>query len=397
MKEAGIYIHFPFCKSRCQYCDFNTSAGLEEFIADYCLKLVKEIQINGRVLEKGFSIRSIYLGGGTPSYLPVRCIPEVLQAVKDTFRVSSGMEISMEANPADITRANVSIWREAGVNRLSIGMQSAQDEELKLLGRRHCFEDVIQAVDSIHKAGIENFNLDLMFGLPYQSMQNWQDSVKRALDLAPTHLSLYALTVEDSTPLAADIQAGILPAPDDDLAADMYEWVMDSLAKNGFEQYEISNWAKQDGATDYRCQHNLLYWRNQDYFGFGAAAHSHISGQRWANRTNVLEYIQMLSEFSGKETASTPFPWFDMYTKLSPSEDMGETAMMGLRLVEEGLRDDLFQEKFDRSLFDVHKKQIDELVGLGLLEIKESEPRAIRLTKRGRLVGNQVFLRFLMD
>ncbi|MHB8807511.1 MAG: radical SAM family heme chaperone HemW [Anaerolineaceae bacterium] len=394
MKEAGVYIHFPFCKSRCQYCDFNTSAGLEAFITDYCLNLVKEIQINGRIFQKEYSIRSIYLGGGTPSYLPAVCIQDVVQAIQDTFSVSSEAEISMEANPADITQSNAAIWRAAGVNRLSIGMQSAQDGELKMLGRRHCFKDVVQAVDIIRNAGITNFNLDLMFGLPHQTMHTWQDSVTKALDLTPTHLSLYALTVEESTPLAADIQTGILPTPDDDLAAEMYEWIMDFLAEQGFEQYEISNWAKKDG-IDYRCQHNLLYWRNQDYFGFGAAAHSHVGDQRWANGTRVPEYIQTLSSFSEKE--NFPFPWFETYTKLTPAEDRGETAMMGLRLVEEGLRDDLFHEKFGESLFDVYGKQINELDHLGLLEVVDGEACAIRLTKRGRLVGNQVFMRFLMD
>ncbi|MGV8027118.1 MAG: radical SAM family heme chaperone HemW [Anaerolineaceae bacterium] len=395
MKEAGIYIHIPFCKSRCQYCDFNTSAGLEAFIPDYCLNLVKEIKVNSLIFQKEYSIGSIYLGGGTPSYLPANYIQTVIQTIQDTFSVSSETEISMEANPADITLEKSKIWRAAGINRLSIGMQSAQDDELKMLGRRHCFKDVLQAVDIIHNAGITNFNLDLMFGLPHQSMQTWQDSVTKALQLAPSHLSLYALTVEERTPLAADIQAGILPAPDDDLAADMYEWVMDFLDEHGFEQYEISNWAKQDDAVDYRCQHNLLYWRNQDYFGSGAAAHSHVSDQRWANGTCVPEYIQTLISFSEKE--NFPFPWFETYTKLTPADDMGETAMMGLRLVEEGLRDDLFQEKVGKSLFDVYKKQIDDLVHLELLEVVEGEVRAIRLTKRGRLVGNQVFLRFLID
>ncbi len=397
MKEAGIYIHIPFCKSRCQYCDFNTSAGLEAFIPDYCMNLVKEIQINSQIFQKEYSIGSIYFGGGTPSYLPANCIQAVIQTIQDTFSVSSEAEISMEANPADITLEKSKIWRAAGINRMSIGMQSAQDDELKLLGRRHCFADVVQAVNTIRMEGITNFNLDLMFGLPHQSMQAWQDSVTRALELAPSHLSLYALTVEESTPLAADIQAGILPAPDDDLAADMYEWVMDFLDAHGFEQYEISNWAKQDDTVDYRCQHNVLYWRNQDYFGFGDAAHSHVGDQRWANGTRVPEYIQKISSFSENEIESFPFPWFETYTKLTPSDDMGETAMMGLRLVEEGLRDDLFQEKVGKSLFDVYKKQIDDLVHLGLLEVVEGEACAIRLTRRGRLVGNQVFLRFLID
>lgn len=396
MKEAGVYIHIPFCKSRCQYCDFNTSAGLETFIPNYCLNLVKEIQISSRIFQKEHSIGSIYFGGGTPSYLPANCIQAVIQAIQDSFNVSSQAEISMEANPADITQSKAAIWRTAGINRLSIGMQSAQNVELKMLGRRHRFKEVVQAVNILRTAGIENYNLDLMFGLPYQSMQGWQDSVTSALDLAPTHLSLYALTVEESTPLAADIQAGILPVPEDDLAAEMYEWIMDFLTEQGFEQYEISNWARKD-EVDYRCQHNILYWRNQDYFGFGAAAHSHVDDQRWANGTRVPEYIQMLSDFSENQKVNFPLPWFETFAELTPTDNMGETAMMGLRLVEEGLRDDLFQERFGKSLFEIYQEQINELVRLGLLEVVEGEAHVIRLTKRGRLLGNQVFMRFLMD
>jgi oxygen-independent coproporphyrinogen-3 oxidase len=196
--------------------------------------------------------------------------------------------------------------------------------------------------------------------------------------------------------LAAEIQTNILPTPDEDLAAEMYEWAMDFLAEQGFEQYEISNWAKKD-EVDYRCQHNILYWRNRDYLGFGAAAHSHVGDQRWENGTRVPEYIQMLSRFSENKKVNFPLPWFETCTKLTSAEDMGETAMMGLRLVEEGLRDDLFQERFGKSLFEVYKEQINELVRLGLLEVVEGEAHAIRLTKRGRLLGNQVFMRFLMD
>lgn len=396
MKEAGVYIHIPFCKSRCQYCDFNTSARLETFIPNYCLNLVKEIQISSRIFQKECSIGSIYFGGGTPSYLPANCIQAVIQAIQDSFNVSSQAEISMEANPADIIPSKAAIWHAAGINRLSIGMQSAQNVELKMLGRRHRFKEVVQAVNILRTAGIENYNLDLMFGLPHQNMQSWHGSVTKALDLAPTHLSFYALTVEEGTPLAAEIQTNILPTPDEDLAAEMYEWAMDFLAEQGFEQYEISNWAKKD-EVDYRCQHNILYWRNRDYLGFGAAAHSHVGDQRWENGTRVPEYIQMLSRFSENKKVNFPLPWFETCTKLTSAEDMGETAMMGLRLVEEGLRDDLFQERFGKSLFEVYKEQINELVRLGLLEVVEGEAHAIRLTKRGRLLGNQVFMRFLMD
>jgi oxygen-independent coproporphyrinogen-3 oxidase len=369
---------------------------MEAFIPDYCKNLVKEIQVYGEKYSSAFSIQSIYLGGGTPSYLPANSIVEVIQAVRESFSILPDVEISMEANPADINPQKGEQWRKAGVNRMSVGMQSADDRELKLLGRRHDFNAVCGAVDNLLEAGLENFNLDLMFGLPQQNLQSWQDSIRKALDLSPTHLSLYALTIEERTPLAADIEAAILSAPDNDLAADMYEWVMDYLPGHGFAQYEISNWAKE-GKVDRRCKHNILYWRNQDYFGFGAAAHSHIGSQRWANEVNIPQYIKAGSIYSEYEKNDQSFPWVETFVQLSPSDAMGETAMMGLRLVQEGLRDDLFQEKYGKSLFSVYEKQIDDLIRLGLLEVVNDEVGAIRLTKHGKMVGNQVFMRFLLD
>lgn len=397
MKEAGIYIHFPFCKSRCRYCDFSTSAGVEDFIPDYCANLIQEIQIEGNIYKNEYAIPTIYLGGGTPSYLPAKCIEDVILAVRNSFNLLAPLvEISLEANPADITPEKCERWQMAGVNRISIGMQSAQDEELKLLGRRHRFGEVCKAVAALRSAGMQNFNLDLIFGLPGQKLTTWQDSLRKALELGPTHLSLYALAVEEATPLAADIQAGIYPAPDDDVAAEMYESAMEYLESESFEQYEISNWAR-NGQVDYRCRHNLLYWRNREYFGFGAAAHSHIGMQRKANVTNIANYIHAVKGFSTQDSGKQDFPGVAEITPLSLLDDMGETAMMGLRLVREGLRDDLFQERFGKSLFTVYEQPIRELTQLGLLEVVKGEANAIRLTKRGRLLGNQVFLRFLFD
>jgi len=396
MRKAGIYIHFPFCKSRCNYCDFNTSVGYENCIPDYCASLVKEIKITARECQQEYIIPTIYLGGGTPSYLMADCIEKILQAIGDSFQEAPEVEITLEANPADITFEKWKCWQAAGINRLSIGMQSAQDEELKMLGRRHHFADVEKAVEILKCANMENFNLDLMFGLPYQNLLTWQDSIQKALGLYPSHLSLYALTLTEASPLAKDIQAGIYPPPDDDLAADMYSWVIDELEREGFEQYEISNWAR-GGARDCRCRHNLIYWHNEDYFGFGASAHSHIDNQRRANINGVHKYIAAVqgTSLQGREER---FPWVETYIPLSLSDEIEETAILGLRLVQEGLRDDLFIERFGSSLFTIYEKPIKELTKLGLLEECEEEgSHGIRLTKHGRFLGNQVFMRFLLD
>jgi len=396
MKEAGIYIHFPFCKSRCCYCDFSTAAGCESLISPYCIQVAKEIELYARKYQNLFAIRTIYLGGGSPSYLPNEFIEKIIRTITKSFFVPTDVEISIEANPADITLEKSQRWKECGINRISVGMQSAQEKELKMLGRRHSFEEVLQAVKNLRECGWENFNLDLMFGLPQQSLVDWQDSIRKALDLSPTHLSLYALMVEEGTPLFQDMEKGVISMPDEDLAADMYEWVMDFLAAEGFEQYEISNWAKK-GSVDYRCQHNLLYWRNGNYFGFGASAHSHIDNLRWANQSSIFAYIQSLSEYGREEKMELPLPWVETFTPLTQKDDMSETAIMGLRLTQDGLRDDLFQEKFAKSLFTIYEKQISQCVKWGLLEVVESEVRAVRLTKRGRMLGNQVFLQFLLD
>ncbi|KUK47124.1 MAG: Oxygen-independent coproporphyrinogen-III oxidase [Anaerolinea thermophila] len=301
----------------------------------------------------------------------------------------------MEANPADIQPSKVSLWQAAGINRLSIGMQSARDKELALLGRRHRWLDVQQAVQVAKDAGFTNINLDVMFGLPGQTMRHWQSTVKKVLRLAPTHLSLYALTVEEGTPIARKMTSGQVPMVDEDLAGDMYEWVMEFLPQYGFEQYEISNWAKQDNDVDYCCQHNLLYWRNATYLGLGVAAHSHYGQQRWSNKTDILEYIQTVDEAAAFALPELPCPWGDMFEELSLSEEMNDTAMMGLRLVKEGLRNDLFIQKFGCSLFEVYHDQIEELCNEGLLEVDYDCKGSIHLTRRGCMVGNQVFMRFL--
>jgi len=370
---------------------------MEKYFPAYRDALIKEINLSAACLPQTFEISSIYLGGGTPSYFPSQYLHEILQALADHFQISPEVEISMEANPADVTQTTVWDWKHAGIQRVSIGMQSAQAHELKMLGRRHCYEDVVKAVRLLHKEGIVNINLDLMFGLPRQTLADWQDSVLKALEMDPTHLSLYALTIEDETPLAASIQHGQLPAPDEDMAADMYEWSMDFLETRDFQQYEISNWAKTERDHDYRCQHNLLYWRNLAYIGLGAAAHSYLPGWRWANPAGITDYLHVISEVDNRDENVFPFPWMGEGHEQGNADEMGETAMMGLRLVEEGLRDVLFKKKFGKSLFTVYEKPIEDLVHLGLLEVVEGEHRAIRLTRRGRMLGNQVFLRFIGD
>ena len=254
MAEAGVpgqllslYLHIPFCQVRCAYCDFNTYAGLDDLIAPYARALVKEVQMVGeasRGAEERGAVHTIFFGGGTPSLLPTELHAEIFAALREAFELTPDCEITLEANPGTVSRAYLQGLRELGVNRLSFGVQSSHPHELRLLDRLHLFGDAAQAVTWARAAGFENVNLDLIFGIPHQTLEMWQATLNRTLALGPDHLSCYALSLEHGTPMRAWVYRGLLPMPDPDLAAEMYEWASEALEKNGYVQYEISNWAR---------------------------------------------------------------------------------------------------------------------------------------------------------
>jgi oxygen-independent coproporphyrinogen-3 oxidase len=272
-------------------------------------------------------------------------------------------------------------------------MQSASEDDLKILGRSHSFKDVENSVGNARKAGFLNINLDLIFGIPHQTLKSFKNTLKAALDLSPNHLSLYALSVEDSTPLAAQIAKGDLPEPDDDIAADMYTYAMEALEGNGFTQYEISNWAKGEKS---QCLHNLQYWRNLDYLGFGAGAHSLYKQSRWENRKTITEYIDSVSKVTqnGERNSAAGIN----YISLSEKDELSETMMMGMRLTQEGINSKNFVKRFGTNLEDVYSKEIKNLLNRELVEwIEIDNQRLFRMTKKGRLLGNQVFMEFISD
>jgi len=269
--------------------------------------------------------------------------------------------------------------RELGVNRLSLGVQSVHEDELRLLGRIHSWEDAVGAVEAARAAGLENVNLDLIYGLPGQTLARWQETLEAALSLEPDHLSLYALTLEEGTPLQERVARGELPPPDDDAAAEMYEWAEARLARAGYVHYELSNWAR---AERYFCRHNLTYWYNEPYLGFGAGASSWWGGRRWTNVRHPEEYIRRLA--AGQSVA-------EEVEEIGPRLEMGETMMMGLRLVN-GVSDARFRARFGVGLADVFGEALARLSDLGLLEW---DGQTARLTPRGRLLGNWVFREFV--
>ena len=438
----SLYFHIPFCTHRCAYCDFNTYAGQETMIPAYVHALCKEIEFVGTNLPSPFrrlrsapqgeaagEVHTIFFGGGTPSLLTPKQFEAIFKSIRENFSLTNDAEITIEANPGTVSFENLLELRRIRINRISFGVQSANTEELRMLERTHSFFDVIEAVSNARKAGFENLNLDLIYGLPEQTLQTWQTTVKRILDFHPEHISAYALTLEHGTPFGRWSSKGLLPLPDPDLAAEMYEWASETFEANGYLQYEISNWAidrqmskvesqltrLQPSTLDVRpstpsfaCRHNLQYWRGLPYLAFGAGAHGYANGYRYSNVLRVKTYIDRLIDYREAslwdQFTNYDFPLTPATVnqhKQSLQDDMSEFMMTGLRLTQEGISDTQFQVRFGKSMRDVYGNEIEELLKLGLIEwlkespLPEGEGLRVRVTQRGRLLGNQVFMRFV--
>ncbi len=383
-KPLALYIHVPFCRSRCSYCDFNTYVGLDHLIEPYVEAVARQIEIVGGSEHR--PAHTVYFGGGTPSLLEPPLISRLMEACKAAFELTPDVEVTIEANPDSVEPIRLREWRAAGVNRLSLGMQSSNDTELRLFARRHNYSQVVQAVEWARMAGFNNIGLDLIYGAPEQTLTSWADTLSHALSLRPAHLSLYSLTVEPGTPMARWIDSGEIPPVDEDLGADMYEMAMDRLAAAGYVQYEISNWAR----PGYMCRHNIQYWRNEPYLGFGAGAHGFADGIRYRNVEHPAEFIRLMGE--GDECQFPLSPATAEYDTVSAEQEMAETMMMGLRLTAKGVSLDEFERRFGIPLMERYGNQVAELRAQGLLELKNGR---LRLTRRGRLLGNLVFMRFI--
>ena len=416
----GLYLHIPFCVTKCNYCDFNTYAGMEDLMPGYVDALVKEIGMWGGAEGGGVRVETIFFGGGTPSHLPVEQTHRILEACNNAFDVGPRAEVTLESNPGDLTSGLLERLLSAGVNRLSIGVQSFHNRHLAALTRRHSAEEAVEAFRRAKDAGFTSVNLDLMYGLPRQSLKEWKETLDRAMELRPEHLSLYALTLEEGTPLHRGVSQGTVAEPDPDLAADMYLFTEESLDRAGYRHYEISNWA----LPGHECRHNLVYWRNLPYLGMGAGAHSGYGGYRFSDERSPRRYVERVYRLAEgwKGSAFTNFSE-EMLRKVAPIDqlevidqelEMAETMILGLRL-EDGIGYAGFEERFGSSLESVYGAEIRELEGLGLLErcpstlrqalrdsragraesVKHSRTDSVRLTPRGRLLGNEVFSRFV--
>lgn len=375
----GLYIHVPFCIKKCNYCDFVSYPYHEGLAVSYVSALDKEMGLHMASLHPEHrEVKSIYLGGGTPSTLPGELLRTIVDNCRQHFTVTDDAEITVECNPCTVDFVKFNELRKSGVNRISMGVQAYQQELLSRLGRTHSWREVVAAARNCRQAGFDNISFDLIFGIPGQAMKNWRETLERIVELDPVHISAYNLKIEPDTPLHRDVAAGYLVPCDEDLELEMFWHAINYLTGNGFIHYEISNFARPGRAA----RHNLIYWLNGEYLGLGPAAHSMLNGQRFSNERSVELYINKLKKGEFPVAATH---------RLSRDEEVSETVFLGLRLIR-GLDINAFEERFGQSLPDIYGIQVKKLVGLGLVELKAGY---LRLTEKGLPIANEVFAEFV--
>jgi oxygen-independent coproporphyrinogen-3 oxidase len=396
MEPHSLYLHIPFCLHRCAYCDFNTYAGFDSNIPAYVKALIKEVEWVSSSSNTRIPVHTVYFGGGTPSLLKIEDLEEILSTIRKCFSIEPLEEITLEVNPGTVDQVYLNEIVKLGINRLSLGLQSANVAELRFLERIHTVSDVIQTIKWARKAALENISIDLIYGLPAQTLEKWRETLSFTLRLSPDHLSLYSLTIEEGTPMKSWLQRGMISAPDPDMAADMYELAGELLDHAGFKQYEISNWGRFHEGVWKTCKHNLQYWRGKPYLGIGAGAHGYTGNVRTINTPHPLEYIQRMAVNSSAYHFPYPnTPATEETIFVTRDDEMGDYMMMALRLVDEGVNNAEFKKRFGFALEDHYSSQINRLVKEGLLELIGGEDPAIRLTEKGRLLGNRVFMEFI--
>jgi len=376
--KLGLYLHFPFCISKCPYCDFNSyQLENDNQISSYISALYQEITAYSKKFKKS-NIKTIYLGGGTPTILSGIQICNILEFCKDKFTIDKNAEITIEANPGTLDGKKLKLLIKSGINRLSLGGQSFNDLFLEKLGRIHNTQEIIDSYYLAREAGFNNINIDIMFALPDQTTEDLQDTLKKAVFLKSDHLSLYNLTIKPGTEYYKDYKRGKLNLPTEDEDFDMYSWAINYLEENGFEHYEIANFARPHK----RSMHNLIYWQNKPYLGIGAGAYSFIRGYRYMNYENPARYV--------KEVMSGKLP-VDNGEKISLRKRMIETIILGLR-TKDGVGYKKYKTRFGVDLNDTFPQQINKLVTLELLQKDNCK---IKLTRKGIFLANTVFREFI--
>lgn len=376
MTAAGLYVHIPFCSSRCSYCDFATGLYQSGLADRYVRAVVQEIRSSEHA---GEYVDTIYFGGGTPSLLAPSQLDLILSALFEHFRIDDAPEITLEINPGSATPEKLRDFRSLGVNRASFGAQTFDDAELAKLGRSHTSTDTLRTFADLRNTGFANISFDLIAGLPGQTLAGWERNVKQALELQPEHISFYLLEVHSGTPLAEHIRRGLQPVPDDDLAGVMYRWMLEQASDAGYEHYEISNLCR----PGFHSRHNVKYWTTEPYYGFGCSSHSYDGrARRWSNQRDVLKYVELV------ESGASPVV---DEQELSQSDVRAEALFLGMRLMR-GIDVRHYRELFGVDLHDEHGADLERFCKAGLLEF---DGDLVRLTRSGALLSNEVFTAFI--
>jgi oxygen-independent coproporphyrinogen III oxidase len=375
----GIYVHIPYCTRICPYCDFNVYARKQSQFPDYVDALIAEMELVA-CEHRGRNVATIFIGGGTPSLLPASDIDRILTSLGERFQIAPDAEITMEANPEGLVVDHPRAIRTAGINRLSIGVQTQQAHGLKVLGRAHKPETPVRGISAARDAGFDNLSLDFIFGWPKQTLEDWERDLEFIIETNPEHASMYSLIIEPNTPYQTAVNRGILVPVDDDKVSEMYEMTLERMAATGWDHYEISNWAR---TPEYRSQHNLIYWRNAEYIAMGAGAHGHMNGQRYSNIRLPETYIETVSRGELPVAESED---------IDPATSIAETMMLGLRLTADGVSATAFQQRHGYDMREIYGDTIAYLQDIDMLEW---HGKSLRLTHAGLLIANEVAERFL--
>ena len=377
--KIGLYVHIPFCHSKCYYCDFLSfpNKGEEEV---YVKALIKEIESYGQRTRGVHTISSLFIGGGTPTVLSPFLLDEVCKAIRLNFDIEEDAEWTVEANPGTILKEHVEGFKRNGVNRVSLGLQAVQDQKLKAIGRIHVFEDWKRSINLLREQGITNINTDIMFALPGQTLEEWEETIQTMIEFDLPHISAYSLIIEEGTVFGNRYKAGTLKAMDEELDRQMYECVKERFKEAGYEQYEISNWCKED----LECKHNVLYWESGSYLGIGIGSHGYMDGKRYHNTTSFKEYIEVAGDTRKLVVESE---------EITEKNAMEEFMFLGLRMLR-GISIEAFYKRFGKSVFDVYGETLEKWIKE---EIIVHNKDRLFLSDKGIDLSNQVFISFLID
>lgn len=374
-------MHIPFCKQKCYYCDFISYSNKEESVEEYISSLRKEIKNTLNEIDKEeYIINTIYIGGGTPSYICEKYICEIVKEIKENYCVDKEAEITIEVNPGTVNESKLEVYKNIGINRISIGLQSIKDELLKQIGRIHTYEDFLECYKIVRKVGFENVNVDLMLGLPNQTLNDIQISLEKIIKLKPEHISFYSLIIEENTPIEKMIENNILTLPNEELERKMYWEVKRILEENDYIHYEISNFSKKG----YESKHNMNCWKQKEYLGFGVAAHSYLVNKRYCNLDCISDYCKNIREDNQKSNRI-------ICEEQTENEKRKEYMLLGLRKIK-GVDIQEFKNKFVENPIYVFHKQLEKLVEKELIEIDLNK---IKLTNKGLDFANLVWEEFI--